>query len=146
VDKVLRVVVSVRGERDFPMHEIKLPDILIGDLPVLVEAMQKIRPEATPDDAVRAIWRFGSKSLRDTLAHPMRAAGLLRNLPGLVTNVPAVDLSKVPKSDPEPGGSAGSGTGAGGSLDGATGGGEGGQGANGQAPAHPADSSGPFAK
>lgn len=145
MDSVKRVVISVRGDRDFPLADVKLPEHLVADLPVIVDAMVKLKPDATPDDAVRAIWRLGSKAVRDALAHPMRAAGLLKNLPGPVAPIPPVDLSKVPKSETDASGTTGSASDAGASGSGTALQRQGGEGPNDPPAADSTAGGGPFA-
>lgn len=67
-DKVTRVDLMVLGERNFPVYSLKLPQTAVADLPELLAAARRMNPSFTYDEIIRAIWRFGTQRLANTLA------------------------------------------------------------------------------
>lgn len=97
VDAVKRIVVSVRGDRDFPLTEVKLPEVLVSDLPKLLDAALRLNPALTPEHIIRGVWRHGMKEMKRVVSHPMHAQAFLKDvLPPSVGDVVPADLSKVP--------------------------------------------------
>lgn len=89
---VARVDIMILGERNYPEAQVKLPDSVVADLPVLVAAAQLANPSASYAEVVRAIWRYGSREVRSALA---RGGKLNPNvLPGMVKPVTKVPRGK----------------------------------------------------
>lgn len=85
MSKVARVDIMILGERNYPEAQVKLPDVVVADLPVLVEAAQAVNPSASYADVVRAIWRYGSREVRSALARGGKLSP--QGLPGMVKPV-----------------------------------------------------------
>lgn len=68
IDKVVRVDLLILGERNFPVASTKLPATVVVDLPELLEAARRRNPSLTYEEIVRAIWRHGTKCLRDAIS------------------------------------------------------------------------------
>lgn len=78
--KVTRIDVHILGERGFPLVLAKLTEAQSADFATLLATAQTKNPASTPEDVIRAIWRYGvrqtNKNFRDGI--PLK----VEDLPG----------------------------------------------------------------
>ena len=73
MDIVEQAHVLLLTPRHYPFSPvIKLPGIVVGDLPALLAEAQQIDPSATYEMLVRALWRLGLGQLRRNLDRHVR--------------------------------------------------------------------------
>lgn len=65
--KVTRVNVQLLGARNFPLATGKIPEELCHDFGEVYAAALVNNPTATPEDVVRAIWRYGTRATRKAI-------------------------------------------------------------------------------
>jgi hypothetical protein len=64
---VKRVQVTILGERDFPFAQFYLEEVYVKDFAALVDAIHAEHPALTDREAVRLLWRYGTRSVRGAL-------------------------------------------------------------------------------
>jgi hypothetical protein len=67
-DEVTRVDIYIlTGKGHYPVAFVKLPAVVVADLPALLQQAQQLDRSATYDAVIRAIWRLGIRQLRRNL-------------------------------------------------------------------------------
>lgn len=74
--KVVRIKLSVLGERGYPEAFVTLPEHIVGDLPDLVARARALTPGVSVQSVLYTLWRLGSRRLDQSLHRriPVRAA------------------------------------------------------------------------
>lgn len=88
----VKITLDVLGDRGFPLVQAKIPESFLTDFNELLQFAQERNPQATAEDVVRCIWRYGTRSFWQSLRTNKAAAFKYLPMPEDITR-----STKVPK-------------------------------------------------
>lgn len=72
MEQISKVVVTLTDDKGYPLHVVKLSTMLVSDVNSFVAGVKLLDPSMGTEQIVRAIWRYGSRDVRNNLSRGIK--------------------------------------------------------------------------